>query len=518
MAVAPGQSIDVVARGAGLEGIVDVWTSFGADVEAVEDGTQSDGKFATLRFTPPAGAQVGVGAIRLVTRGGVSSPFLLMIDDLRSPPRAAAGDSPEKARAVEWPTAMDGACDEFHSNFYRLKLKGGERLAVECVAQRIGSKLDPLLRLFDLAGRQVAHSEDVAGIGADARFSFTPVTSGDVVLEVRDSLYEKSPAHRYRLRIGDFPFVTLPFPLGSEPGASLEATLLGTELLGVESVKMTLTKQGVSQRVGVMSGAGRGSGFVRMVMDALGDAVEVEPNDAPEQATKINLPVAINGRFETNNDRDFYEFEAKKGEQWAFVGQTRSLGSPSALFVQLYDAGGKLLKEADVTKSNEAGITNRFEADGKFRLLVEELTQTGGPAHGYRMEIKPWRPGFELSVDVEKISAKAGGSFELKVSARRAKGFEESINLSVEGLWEGAKIEGDMIEKKKDETKLKVTLPVGIEAGRWRHLRILGKAGAGDDAIEAGGDTTPALKKLFPEMPFPPAELNGLIAVGIVGD
>lgn len=518
-AVTPGKTVDVIVRGANLSGIASVWTSFGPDVEVSVANAEapSDGKSATLRITTLAEAQIGVGAMRIATRGGVTSPFLLMIDDLDTSPASTAGDSFEKAREVEWPTAIDGACDEFHSLFYRLKLKAGERLAVECAAWRIGSRLDPLLRLFDGSGRQVARSEDVAGIGADARFSFTPGTPGDFVLEVRDSLYEKSAAHRYRLRIGDFPFATLPFPLGTEPGAKVEAAILGTELRGAAPVKLTATEKGGYQRVGVSSGEGKGSGFVRMVVDALGDAVEVELNDSPEQATKIKLPAAINGRFEKNNDRDYFEFDAKEGEQWAFVGQTRSLGSPSALFVQLYDAGGKLLLEADATKSNEAGITNRFAADGTFRLLIEELTRTGGPSHGYRMAIESWRPGVDLSVGVEKISVKAGGSFELKVTAQRDEGFDAPIALSVEGLWEGAKVEGAAIEAKKGDTTLKVTVPAGIEAGQWRHLRILGKAGEGGDAIEAEVDTAPALKKLFPEMPFPPAELKGLIAVGVTG-
>ncbi|MFT4586908.1 MAG: hypothetical protein ACI8QF_000998 [Limisphaerales bacterium] len=516
-AVAPGRSVEVVVRGAGLGSIADVWTSFDANVEQVGDEAPTDGKSATLRFTLPTDAQVGVGAIRIATRGGVTSPYLLMIDDLPSAPRVAAGGAFDQARELPWPAAVDGACDDSHSRFYRLKLSAGKRVAIECVAQRIGSKLDPLMRLFDRDGRQVAQSEDVAGIGADARFSFAAKVSGGFVLEVRDSLYEKSEAHRYRLRIGGFPFATLPFPLGSEPGASVTTTVLGTELDGVESVKLKVSDRSLRQRVGVPSSKGSGSGFVRMVADALKDGVEAEPNNTPEQATKIQLPLAINGRFEKNADRDFYEFEAKKNEQWAFVGQTRSLGSPSALFVQLYDAKGKLLKEADVTKSNEAGITNRFSADGKYRLLIEELTRTGGPAHGYRMEIQPWRPGFDLSVSVDKVVAKAGASFELKVAARRDKGFDAPITLSIEGAWAGTKLAANVIEKKKSETKLKVTLPSGIEPGQWRHIRIVGKAESGG-AIEATAGTESALKKLFPETPFPPAELIGLIAVGIAAD
>ncbi len=513
--VAPGAVTEVVARGSDLKGIVNVWCSFPVEVAVDSSKSAEDGKSASLRFTVPAETEVGVAAIRVVGSNGVSRPFLLMIDDLPGATAVKGNDAFDKAASLDWPIAIDGVCDDSYSDFYRFKLRRGRRVTFECVAQRMGSTLDPLLRLYDEERRQVAQSEDAAGLVEDARFSFIPQASGSYTLEVGDAIYRKSAANRYRLRAGDIPLATLPFPLGGEPGGEVEVRFLGEEMEGVKGRTISLAPDRSRQRVGVSREGEKGAAFVTLASDALPDLVESEPNDDPGQATRISVPSAINGRFERPNDRDCYAFEVKKGDTLAFVGQTRSLGSPSALFLQLYDPKGALLEEADVTKSNEAGLTNRFATDGVHTLRIEELTRAGGPAHGYRMEIEPWRPGFGLSTSVDTINAKAGGSLELRIEARRDKGFNAPITLAVEGLWDGATVEGNEIGKDNKEATLKIELPKEITPGDWRQIKVVGQSGTGDTAFKAAASPEPALRKLFPGMPFPPTDLDGWIAVGI---
>jgi len=72
-----------------------------------------------------------------------------------------------------------------------------------------------------------------------------------------------------------------------------------------------------------------------------------------------------------------------------------------------------------------------------------------------------------------------------------------------------------VIAEKKNETTLKVKLPARVEAGQLFHFTIAGKAGVGDADYETTASTMPALKKSFPLLRYPPAELDGLIALGI---
>lgn len=68
-------------------------------------------------------------------------------------------------------------------------------------------------------------------------------------------------------------------------------------------------------------------------LDNLAKVAEVEPNDAPNQATEFKLPGiitgAIHGGAERSSDADLFRFHAEKGEQWIF--ETNAARSSSLL-------------------------------------------------------------------------------------------------------------------------------------------------------------------------------------------
>src|SRR5437868_10539642 len=79
-AVAPGKTVDVTLSGSALDLPTALWTS----IPATAAFTAGSGDHATCRITLPPEAQVGVAALRIGTRGGVSNPHLFMVDDLPS--------------------------------------------------------------------------------------------------------------------------------------------------------------------------------------------------------------------------------------------------------------------------------------------------------------------------------------------------------------------------------------------------------------------------------------------------
>ena len=76
---------------------------------------------------------------------------------------------------------------------------------MEIFARRIGSALDPTLRLFDASGREIAYSDDLPGLSEDAQIDHTFAKAGDYVLAVEDNLNQGGGNYYYHLRIGDFP-------------------------------------------------------------------------------------------------------------------------------------------------------------------------------------------------------------------------------------------------------------------------------------------------------------------------
>ena len=181
--------------------------------------------------------------------------------------------------------------------------------------------------------------------------------------------------------------------------------------------------------------------------------MEVEPNDAPEQSTPVKFPGAIEGRFETPGDRDFYQFEAKKGERYVFAGQTRSLGSPSDLFMRLYNAEGGVLAEAEDNGNEEGTLNATFPADGIYRLRVEDTNHRGGPDEVYRVVVEPYQAGFTLAAAAEKVDAPQNGVFVVKVTAAR-RDYNGPITLGVEGAGEGCTLRNNIIPEGKPETTM----------------------------------------------------------------
>ncbi len=472
-AAAPGQSTEVTIFGDNISSPTKLWTSFPAAVEFLtRDGKRSDDDSkATVRLTIPKGTPTGIGAVRLVTSSGVSELRLLMLDDLPIVRSSGTNNSVANAQLLKPPVAVEGACEELAADFYKFTAARGQQLSLEVIAQRLGSPLDPLVRILDAKGRELAWCDDEPGLGADCRLRHKFAASGEYVIELRDTGYQGGPRHRYRLRLGDFPFSSPAFPLGVQQSTKSKNP----------SAELT----------------------------------EAEPNDTPPTATKFIVPAALNGRFAQPKDRDWYQFDVKKGQRLIFRGRTRSLGSPSELFLRLTKPDGAKIAQANLSGADEGVITNTFNEAGKFCLLVEELAQRSGPEHAYRVEIEPYRAGFALSTDTEHVNAAPGGSFDLKVNCAR-RDYSGPIQFALDGAGEGFAIESKSTGNKTNENyTLKVSVSSRMPPGSLTQFKIVGRATIDGQPFTATASTMPALKKLFSPMPYPPAELDGLIALGL---
>jgi hypothetical protein len=519
-AALPGQATDIVVYGGNLVGASSVWTTLPttAKVELTPglegNGTKADS--VSYRLTVPADAPVGIYALRLVTPGGISSPRLLMIDDLPTMIDSGANKTIQSAQPLTFPGAVDGACEAESYDFYKLTVAAGQRISVEVVARRLGSALDPVVRLIDSGGRELAYSDDEGGIGADSRFAHQFAAAGDYYLELRDIRYQGSGNHRYRLRVGDFPLANTPFPLSGKKGTTPKLAVAGPKADGMPplSVPVPADVPGGRIPVGAKYPQGQGSAALTLFASSGLEQVEIEPNDTLQTATPIVLPYAVNGRFEIPRDRDYFEFPAKTGERFLISGRTRSMGSPTDLFMRLYNADGALLVEAEDAGTEDGVINYTFPADGLYRLMVEDLLRRGGGEFVYRIEFEPYRPGFSLVVDADKFDAPKGGVLVLKVTAARVE-YNGPITLSVVGAGEELALANNVIPEGKPDTQLSVTLPPGFDQGLARTMSIVGMAKIGETDFSARASTLTPLRALFNGLPYPPAGLDGTIGLGI---
>ncbi|MBM3840557.1 MAG: hypothetical protein FJ398_21865 [Verrucomicrobia bacterium] len=472
-AVAPGKTTALTLVGDNLAGATEIWTSFRAHT-AIVSASDASGSSSRLICDVSVSEDVprGIGAIRVATTNGISNLLLVSIDDLSTLSKCGTNKTVQGAQLLSLPIAVDGAAEELGFDYYQFDAAAGQRVNVDIVAHRLGSALDPVVRLLDANGRELAYCDDDPGAYADARVTHRFTAAGKCVIEVRDIRYQGGSKHRYRLRVGDFSQVPLRLLPINEPG------------------------------------------FRPASLSPLVERAEVEPNDTPATALPISAPVVIAGTFAQNRDRDFYEFEVQKGQRLVFAGRTRSLGSPCDLYLELRKADDSLVAEANVTGADEGAITNRFNEAGTYRLLVEELNRQGGPDFKYRLEIRPHPPGFALSVETDKFEASAGGTFDVKVECARRE-YDGPITLSVLGGGSGLALSDSVIPAKTNSVQMKLALPPDLPAGRILHFVLVGRAQTGESSYETQATTMPAIRKLFPQMLYPPLELDGLVALGI---
>jgi len=516
-AIQPGQPTDVTLFGGSLEGANRLWTSFASQSALTPDlpNNGQEGGKVSFRVTVPPDAPVGVGGIRVAGPRGVSDLRLIMIDDLPSVAENGTNKAIEGAQEIAIGSAVDGAAEPESFDYYKLQAVPGMRISAEVVARRLGSPLDPVMRLLDGAGRELAYSDDEPGIGADCRLRYEFAAEGTYLLEVRDIRYQGSGNHRYRLRLGDFPFVSVPYPLGATRGTTARFEWAGPSTAGLAPIEQTTPTDPTIDFVTLVARLpeGRGATSATAIVSDQGEQLEFEPNNAPEQASPVDLPAAINGRFQAAKDRDFYQFAAKQGQRLLFVGKTRTLGSPSDLFLRLYNAEGGQLAEAEDSGTAEGVLDYTFPADGTYRLMVEDLIRRGGPDHAYRIEVRPYQPGFSLAVEAERVNPPQQGVFVAKVTCAR-RDYNGPITLSLEGAPAGIALGGNVIPEGKNETVFSATLPAGIEAGQLHLFRVVGQAMIGEANFKAVASNLGTLRGQFNGLPYPPAGLDTTVAMG----
>lgn len=509
LALRPGVPVKVTFSGQNFPTAPRLWTSFPAQVETLDAGSDTKARF---RITAATEAAVGIGAVRLYGSNGVSNLELVMLDDLPGISESKTNQTRTNAQSLAVGQAVDGTGQELGYDWFKLRLSSGQRVSAEVVATRLGSKLDSVLRVFDSDGRQIAQNDDAVGLLGDSFIRFTAPRAGDYFIELRDVNYGGGPEFFYRLRLGDYALATTAFPLAVAANEKPAVELAGP---GGVVGKVSMAAPTHAPTVLPVAVKGRtGSTFARVIASE-GDAVtERKRKSATKEATKISVPGGISGRFDQAGERDHYEFTARQGERWEFRATTRSLGSPCDAVLELQTADGAQLARSNPSAPDEGVVTYKFATNGTYRLVVEEATGAFGANCVYHLAVGP-AAGFALTLDTDRVNAALGGSFDLKVICQRGD-FKGSITLGLEGMPGGFTLTNHVIAEGKTNVTLKVTLPKTVGPTTLSYFQVIGSAQRDGKEVQVQAKTTPALRRQFPTMLYPPTEFDGPVAMGII--
>ncbi|MEJ7595975.1 MAG: hypothetical protein WKF77_31075, partial [Planctomycetaceae bacterium] len=285
-------------------------------------------------------------------------------------------------------------------DWYRFTGVAGQRILLDGQCRRIDSHMDLAVTLFTESGTIIGESRY-----ADVHESLVDVmlpANGQYFVKVHDALFASAPGYVYRLTIGALPYLDFVFPPAGLPGSNDEYTLYGRNLPGGQPSPFQLDGRPLDQlkaRIGIpgdiigkltyssligsqqagMDGVeyrvannGFNSNPLLITPSTAPTVLEDANNDSPAAAQKLTLPCEVMGSFYPQRDVDWFSFDAKKDDVWAFDVYADRLGQsvdPALLIQSLSkdDKGEQKVTDIafveDVTERNFNNRSGRHEFD-----------------------------------------------------------------------------------------------------------------------------------------------------------
>lgn len=340
------------------------------------------------------------------------------------------------------------------------------REIIPYLADAVPGWFQAVLELTDSDGNELAFADSFHH-RQDPVIHFEVPQDGHYTIRIHDSLYRGREDFVYRITIGEIPFLTSFFPLGTRPG---DKTLI--ELDGWNLTRKTLELGPLSRRgdrpvrwQSVLQADGTEIRFP-LQTDRLQNVSDQEPNNTPEQSQEITNRIVINGRIDQPGDVDVFRLESA-GRVTVDV-QARRHGSPLDSLVSLTDAGGQEIAfnddnedrtQALLTHHADSHLTTTLPERGTYYLRIEDAQQNGGREFVYRMYVRPPEPDFELRVAPSGIVTRPGTNVPITVFVMRNDGFDQEIELSLVDAPQGFQLSGAVIPAAADRLPLTLYVP-----------------------------------------------------------
>ena len=521
-----GSAVKLTLSGIGLTSDAEILTTLPAGITHLTAPKEEGRAGREIPFLLEIGAEAPIDSfpIRVRTKSGLSNILLFTVgafpesveEESVAEIEDPLNDSPDTAQAVETPVVVNGTVSPSDRDLYRLRAKKGERLVIEVEARRIGSALDPALRVTDSAGNVIARNEDAPGIGVDSRVDVRFPDGGDYYVEVRDTKFGALVENFYRLKIGDFSYAEGIFPLGARRGEPAEFEAFGGNLGKPVKIRRDASPDVRPGEDGSREDPSPHDRSVAGHTNWISVAVPGKPGALPLRMPvgsdpevreamngklgKLTAGTMINGRISNPGEVDRYRLSVAPGESWRFDLKAASIGlSPLFGLLTIHDGeGNKLASAGDLpgkgtryevfTTSGEAG-TDPFLAltvpDGarELRITVEDLVGRGGPEYGYRLLAKKEPADFELTMATPYLNIPRQGTAQLLVTVSR-RGYQGAIEVDIPNLPDDIILGGGNVSPtpaeaadgiRVREATLTLTPKPGARGGRVLDLDVWGQ-------------------------------------------
>lgn len=446
-----GTETEIVLSGSDLADAQEIMLYYpGVSVVQMEAVNETTVK-AKFRIAPEC--RLGIHALRVRTASGISNLRTFSIGALPEVTEVEPNNDFAAPQKVELDSTVNGVVQSEDVDYYLIEAKQGERITAEIEGIRMGNFFfDPYLAIYNAKRFELASCDDAPLVWQDAIVSLTAPEDGSYVIQVRETAFGGNGACNYRLHVGRFPRPTAVLPAGGKPGEKIDLAWLG-DVSGRQSQSFTPPAATppetlLAEPFGLFAQDERGlaPSSNAFVISELNNVLESEPNELPENATRFEAPMALNGVISAAGDVDCYQFTAKKGQAFDIRVLARQIRSPLDPVLSVRRAGGAGIGANDDSGGPDAYLRFSAPADDTYVLSIKDHLGSGGADYVYRVELKPVRPELVLGLPERRqyfditASVPQGNRTAILVSAKR-KDFGGELAIEMRDLPSGVSIE-----------------------------------------------------------------------------
>ena len=392
-----------------------------------------------FRLTVPSTTLPGTYDLWAVGENGLSNPRTFLIGRHPELIEAEPNDADAMAMTVPLDRVVNGQLEKAGDvDRYRIEANRGQRIIIECSAERIDSRLRAVLEVFDQTGRRIAVNRGYFGI--DPLIDFIAPAEGEYLVRVQDLISSGGGEFSYRLEFDTQPRVvfarpsviqqgqaarvtlfgwnlsasTLPAPVKSdefaavpaeqsEPAAALESdqkpqySVRGFEQIEVDiPAASALPSKQIPIRLlpsqavtAAKSLAYHLEGSNAPVMIGLSDLpviLDREDNHSPEFAQQLPVPCEVSGQLTEAREQDWFAMDVQRGEVLHLEAFGQRISSPVDLQLSIHDVetkkllaqfGDEPMNLGDEFSTSHLDPAGRWVCprDGRYLIVVRNLNR-----------------------------------------------------------------------------------------------------------------------------------------------
>lgn len=485
-----GSSVTVSIEGIALEGLRALRsTAPGFSATQVQGNKFS---VSIAESTPP-----GIYDLCAVTDYGISNPRAFLISRLTEKSEGDANDRIDVATPVEMNSVINGKLEKPGDvDWFHFAATAGERIVIDCWAERIDSQLRAVIEVLGPQGERLAVSRSFTGL--DPLVDLIVPADGFYDVRLFDLSYLGSSSHFYRLEVSTQPRPEFALPCIVERGKTTRVRLFGRNLLP-NRVSASMNLDVVEVDVDAPSEppafipvprppAQIASDVFAYVHPGTHMPLAIGLTDIPvienttghnrlDRPLEVSVPCEVSAQLTELGGQHWYAFQAQRGEVIWFEGFGDRLGSPVDLEFSILDSDGKRELSHCSDQTTQLGgyrfstlhtdPTGRWiaPADGRYLLLVRNLA--GGaekdPRRIYRLSVRREEPDYQLAVVSRRTDQPAawnvarGGRELMEVLVLRRRGMAGPIHVTAADLPTGMDCPDVWIGPGQDRAPLVIT-------------------------------------------------------------